>query len=256
MMMKKKICHALIWLMPICFASCLIIDRNGIARIWLFGDEMTSPAFDSCQLSPVSFIALHADGTYTMDFGRFDYGKWRTDFRRLLLKDHDNNVKVYRIHFGGPSQLRLIASDGCTASFDALPSSFPAPSDDPFAVQNNRWRMPATHPESVDELKARLLNHCHFWELYFTWALKDEIEYVDVRSTPTLLKIYGNGAVLKNFDDLPQRWKEYFYDEKDCRQANQIIGELFDAGRIKLQHEKNRYKLYISLFRQLQQALR
>jgi len=92
--------------------------------------------------------------------------------------------------------------DKRTCNFESLPLSANE-TEDPFSGYNNKWRQPATHKESDGEIRARLYNHCQFWETYFTWALKNELQTVDVRSTPTAIKIYGNGFTLKLFEDLP-----------------------------------------------------
>ena len=34
---------------------------------------------------------------------------------------------------------------------------------------------------------------------YFNWALDNELTTVDVRSTPTPIKIYGNGFTIKQY---------------------------------------------------------
>jgi hypothetical protein len=82
--------------------------------------------------------------------------------------------------------------------------------------------------ESAAQIRMRLLNHCRFWEMYFTWALNNHIQYIDVRSTPTPVKIYGNGFGLKPFSELPDAWKMYFYDEEDCRAASEKIQYVFN----------------------------
>jgi hypothetical protein len=71
--------------------------------------------------------------------------------------------------------------------------------------------MPALKKETDPEIKSRLLNHCQSWEAYFSGALNDRQSSVDVRSTPTLLKIYGNGFTLKPFEALPGEWRSCFF---------------------------------------------
>jgi hypothetical protein len=237
------------------FTSCNFPNQKGINKLWVYGDEMSGPDFDSCKLTRVSFLFLHPDGTYTKDFGSFEYGKWATDNKKIVFRDQKNRTKVYSIQYSLPDNLKLIATDGFVAGFEAEPFSFSSAVEDPFSLQNNKWRIPATHKETDKELTARLANHCHFWELYFTWALKDNIDYMDVRSTPTLLKVYGNGLVLKYFNDLPKEWKFYFFDEDDCRKANVLIQNIFEQHKIKIEQAKNRYKMFVSMFQQMQKLL-
>ncbi|HLY69118.1 MAG TPA: hypothetical protein VKR53_05280 [Puia sp.] len=237
------------------FSGCRFVDQRGINKIWMYGDEMSGADFDSCKLTPVSFLSLHPDGTYTKDFGSFEYGRWATDNRKIVLRDQKNEIRVYGIKYSWPDSLKLIARDGFVAGFEPQPFSFSSAAEDPFSLPNNRWRLPATHKESTKELSMRLANHCHFWEMYFTWALHDQIDYLDVRSTPTLLKVYGNGLVLKYFNDLPKQWIAYFFDEEDCRKANDMMQNIFVQHKIKMEKAANKYKMFISLFVQLQKLL-
>jgi len=89
----------------------------------------------------------------------------------------------------------------------------------------------ASKKENREEIKHRLLNHCMFWERYFSWALENNLSSIDVRSTPSLIKIYGNGFALKPANELPAVWKSYFFDEEDCAEANGIIEEIFETGK-------------------------
>jgi hypothetical protein len=222
----------------------------------MYGDEMLGPNFDSCKLTAVSFLSLYADGTYTKDFGSFDYGKWSSKNSQIVLVSHNNKTISYGMRYERPGSLKLVARDGFVAGFEAQPASFPTAAEDPFSVANNGWRVPATHKETDIQLTMRLSNHCHFWETYFAWALKDKVDYLDVRSTPTLLKIYGNGLVLKNFNDLPAAWKAYFFDEEDCRKASTMMANIFEQHHIKIDQTKNKYNMFISMFQQMQLLLR
>jgi hypothetical protein len=105
-------------------SGCTLVS-DPIPHLWFF--TYTQGGETDSLLTPASFLELRKDGTYTRDFGRFDYGKW-------VYKD-----KILYLH-----------------------------------------------------------NHCQFWETYFTWALKNELATIDVRSTPTAIKIYGNTTYGRN----------------------------------------------------------
>jgi hypothetical protein len=140
-------------------------------------------------------------------------------------------------------------------NFESQPLVFPSAVENPFSKENNLWRIKPVAKETSIQLKDRLRNHFRFWELYFTWALNNGIQYIDVRSTPTPVKIYGNGFGLKPAEQLPAAWKNYFYDEKDCQAANEKIKNIFDNNGIAWPHTENKYKMFISAFQQLQQKI-
>ena len=111
------------------------------------------------------------------------------------------------------------------------------------------------HKESSAEIKLRLVNHCRFWKNYFTWALDNNLNTIDVRSTPTPIKIYGNGFAIKDFNDLPLNWKNYFFDSTDCKLANDMLKDVFTHNDIAWAHTDNKFKMFIGAFEQLEQML-
>lgn len=113
-----------------------------------------------------------------------------------------------------------LVSDFSNASLSVISETV-----NPFSLSNNKWRLAATHKETSAEIQNRLINHCAFWKAYFLWAINDKIQYVDVRSTPTPVKIYGNGFALKPFEDAA--WQNYFYDLADCKLANNNVAAYF-----------------------------
>ena len=143
-----------------------------------------------------------------------------------------------------------------TIHFESQPAAFKIVRENPFVKENNLWRIPPGKKENDAEIKNRLLNHLKFWELYFKWALENNIQSIDVRSMPTLIKIYGNGLELKPYNALPKKWISYFYDEEDCRKANGLIEDVLRNENIAWPHTDNKYKAFISVFQQLQQKVK
>jgi hypothetical protein len=139
------------------------------------------------------------------------------------------------------------------AHFDASP--MPNSGTDPFSKPSNLWRIPAVARENDDQIRMRLKNHCVFWVNCFTWALDNELTTIDVRSTPTPIKIYGNGFAIKRYNDLPETWKGYFYDSSDCKKANDMLENLVHTHNIAWAHTNNKYKMFISAFQQMESFL-
>jgi hypothetical protein len=252
---KKTFSYIFALLVLTQFTDCVILDKNVLCRIWFY-DGNTPADFDSSLLSPVSFISFYADGTYTKDFGTFEFGRWRTDASRIVLSSEKNTTRTYPMQYTWPNALKITADNGFVAGFEGQPSRFFLPNDNPFALTNNQWRIPAARQETDRELSRRLINHIHFWELYFTWALKSKIDYIDVRSTPTLIKIYANGFILRKYENLPDEWKAYFFDEADCQKAYDLLRDALSQHKIVIEHKEDKYKMFISMFQQLQLQLK
>ncbi len=233
-------------------SGCMLLN-DPLPHLWFYTYSQGGES-DSL-LNPASFLELRKDGTYTRDFGRFDYGTWVYKDKVLHLNDRlggTTNFNVFPVTSVSPKEMQLDLGGGKAGFFESQPLT----AEDPFSGQNNQWRIPAGHKENEEQIKKRLYNHCQFWETYFTWALKNELSTIDVRSTPTAIKIYGNGFGLKPFEELPPRWKACFFDADDCRKANDMIQDIFQHSNIAWAHTDNKYKLFISAFQQLKRYLR
>jgi hypothetical protein len=207
-------------------------------------------------LNPANFINLESDGHYTSDFGQFDYGTWSYSEGQLLLTGRQNKKSLLPVVYLTAREMQVGPAKGPLDNFESQPGRFRSPAENPFSRENNDWRIKAGAKETESQLKSRLINHCRFWELYFTWAFNNTIQYIDVRSTPTPIKIYGNGFGLVPFEELPAAWKTYFYDDADCATANTLLRKVFDSRKIAWPHTENKYKMFISAFQQLQQQLK
>lgn len=236
--------------MLITFSKC---DTFTSSKLWFYSysDNGTPLQYD---FIPTSFLYLKSDKTFTCDFGVFDYGTWSKTADTITLKTSLNKTEKLAYKKHGPD-LILLNSPAIESYFDALPAAKDTNAD-PFLLKNNKWRIKAQHKESIEEIKQRLIDHCKFWKLYFEWALNNNIATVDVRSTPTPIKIYGNGFILKNLNELPFAWKNYFYDEEDCDLASEILSNIIANNNIAWSSVDNKYKAFIGAFEQLENFLR
>jgi hypothetical protein len=237
------------------FAISCNFSGNSVSRLWFYTYSDILRGGDTT-LNPTSFISLLKDGTYTLDFGTFDYGTWEYKNKKLLLRSYKNENVIFPVASVSGNEMQLKSNDKQISHFESQPSSFETTAENPFIKENNLWRIAAGKKESDVEIKSRLLNHLRFWELYFKWALQNNIQSIDVRSMPTLIKIYGNGITIKPYNTLPQKWMLYFYDEEDCRKANGMMEDVFRNENIAWPHTDNKYKAFISVFQQLQQKVK
>ncbi len=245
-----------ILIMQAVFTTYLIGCMNvkpGIGRLWFYTYSSDS-AIDRISLNPANFLELRSDKSFTSDLGKFHSGHWKLQDQQLFLNAEDGDVNILMINDLKLNEMQIQFGHSNAANFDGLP--LPKIENDPFSRINNLWRLHATTKETDDQLKMRLRNHCGFWVSYFNWALTNEMTTVDVRSTPTPIKIYGNGFTIKPFHDLPDAWKSYFYDSSDCRKANDMLIDIFQTHNVAWAHTDNKYKMFISAFQQMEQFLR
>ncbi len=235
----------------LCLHSCNRM-QTGVSRLWFFtysSDTLT----DKPGLTPANFLELKPDNQFTGDLGKFQSGRWIKKDEVLILTGENGDIKKLLILELKSKEMQLKVGQ-TYANFDGFP--LPVLEKDPFAKAKNLWRYKATGKETDDQIKRRLRNHCEFWTSYFNWALESEMETVDVRSTPSPIKIYGNGFSVKSYQDLPTAWKDYFYDSADCRRASEILGDVVQTHTIAWAHTNNKYKMFISAFQQMRQFLK
>jgi hypothetical protein len=239
------------FILTIIFAGCQSSPEKGIARLWLYthynGD--IKPA----HIIPTSFLMIQPDGKYVRDFGTFEAGDWELKNDQLMLYVNRRLSGSYFARVGGKN-LMLTTGDGTVLNFESKPVE-QTDAANPFSINNNQWRIKAAQKENDTLLMKRIVNHVKYWEAYFTWAFDNNLKSVDVRSTATPIKIYGNGLTLKKFKDLPRAWIDLFYDEEDCKRANDLFETKIKAMTIAWPQTDNKYKMFISAFQQLHDNL-
>ena len=237
------------------FIACYTPDKPG-SGLYFFMPVSDGMEQTDTLLTIASFLELRPDGSFTQDFGSFNYGDWTLNNRRLYLTTQRHKTYVYRVTSLTKKELDVALDSGRVGHFHlhAMPSG--RPQKDPFSTYNNQWRIPATHKESDAEIRRRLYNHCQFWEVYFTWVEDWNEGVVDVAAFPSPLKVYGNGFGLKHYDKLPAEWKSFFYDEEDCHKADTLIKHTFHRHNIDWPDTNDDFKKLISGFQQLQRFLR
>jgi len=240
-------------LVPVILYGCQS-EKQLISRLWFYTYNAGPVDPQDTLITPASFLDLRQDGSYTMDFNGFDAGTWEFSKKQLILTDDRKQRTILPVSYVSEKNLQ-VSIPRKYFDFEGFSNASMTTAEDPFSRENNRWRLPSAAKETDQQIIARLVNHFQFWQTYFRWALTHGIQYVDVRSTPTPIKIYGNGFGLKPFDQLPAKWKAYFYDEEDCRKANDKIKVLFDNNSIAWPQTDNKYKMFISAFQQLQQKI-
>jgi len=256
-------------LVVLSFNSCNS-RKNKLSKTWFYitgytasGKPIKISAKDSLLnnfLTPACFINLQPDGKYTSFLYTFDYGNWQLENNEIILLSEKNVRQKLPLQVLDSKVMMVTVTDlngnVFNCDFESASGSFKTEDENPFSKPNNLWRIPALHKETNDEITARLMNHFQFWEKYFDWGIRTEQSTLDVRSTASPLKIYGNGFALKPYEYLPVAWKQSFYDVEDCQKANDKLSAFIKSGEIAWPHTDHKYKMFLSAFQQMQQKMR
>ncbi len=246
-----------------CIISSCTDGGKQLARAWIYHDwtvKEQSGYYERFKRTPAiaftsgNFIDLQRDSSYHSYLEEYSVGTWRFEKDTLLMKDaRSQAVRRFRVLEKNKDQLFLTHDEKDKIYvFDGFRNRFDSLSQNPFSLLNNHWRVKADHKENDSELLNRLHNHFRFWEMYFAWALKEDIKSLPVRGVPSLLKMYGNGFQLEYFEYQPPEWKKLFYDTADSRKVFVRMHYLMYDEDIKWPETENRFKGFISAFRQMQ----
>jgi len=257
-----KYCFCLL-LLAVLF-SCNQQEDRSFEKAWMYEGEQTKEE----QLENIfkyggsmeygfngaSFLNLQPNGNFTSYFSAFDYGNWKLKDSSLLLTDHNNGLLVLDVKkLDAKEMICLNRSNHKVYRFQGFNNSFSSQGESPFSLANNQWRIKAVYKEEDPQIQSRLKNHFKWWEKYFSWALKNKMQVLDIRSTPSVLQMYANGFELKYYDRQFPEWKTIFYDTADCWRAYEMVYYLMYQKNIKWPKTENRFEAFVSAFQQLQQ---
>ncbi len=103
-------------LSPLFLSSCFQYKPD-IAKCWFYTFESGFKAKSESGLTPASFLCLLKDGTYTRDFGVFDYGHWSYKDLKLHLKSERSQSTDLNIQSLGFNEM-TVDMDGGKINFD------------------------------------------------------------------------------------------------------------------------------------------
>lgn len=246
------------------FISCKSNEKQSFQKAWLYNDDLTREqqmedvfkygGTAEYGFNGASFMNLQPDGKFTSYFTAFDYGDWKAQDSSLVLTNHNKGKLVLNVKKLDSRQMICVnRSNHKVYRFNGFSNSISSDAESPFSIANNIWRIKAAHKETDTEIRARLKNHFRWWEKYFGWGLKNKVQVLDIRSTASVLDMYGNGFELKYYDQQFPEWRNIFYDSADCWRAYEIVYYLMYKKDIDWPKTENGFEAFVSAFKQLQQ---
>lgn len=190
-----------------------------------------------------SFLSLQDKDKFVMAIDDILlFGKYRFNGDRLELTDEKKGslaldiVKVkgdfvqLRGDFSQFSSARVPTSERLYINF-ALDKTPIREIPSKFDSQVNLWRNAHVKSESEKEIKTRTLNFVDYSIAYFQHISSSGTHHdyrLDGVESPI---IYAeNGIVLKKWEDVPESWKELFYNEQNALVAYQYLFDGFKYG--------------------------
>jgi hypothetical protein len=224
-------------------------------------------------------LILRKDSTFDLVMlKQYIHGSWKYDkeSKHLFLKDMSANKLNMTVRVDSVNALRLIfdidefslnkivnlhAADNnyydllqnksyCQFYLDVDRDRYSDLKDDPYSIENNKWRVKPFEQETDKQIKERVLNHLDFWQNLFADALEKEKTYVAYSWFDSPLVVAENGVKLEFYDEHKKEWDQNFYDSTDANKGYQMMRKCF-SKKLKFMQTDDKYKRHEDVIKQL-----
>ena len=183
----------------------------------------------------------------------FDYGNWSFDDATKIITVNnviDKNRDMYKIAKIAADELVLVnigENSTTNLKFIAPAKRYKNANDEPYYLENNRWRIKPKNKESDSAIHQRLKENIHFFILFYRSALAKDDKHVSFWGLPSCFKWYGGAVYLKKKEQLKENWISCFYNKEQAMQAynlaDRLLSEKFDWPK----NESNWLKLNLAV---------
>ncbi len=183
----------------------------------------------------------------------FDYGTWTYDdaAKTITLNNSiDKSKDVYKIAKIAYDELTLVnvgVNSATNLKFIAPGKRFKNANDEPYCLENNRWRIRPTSKESDSAIHQRLKENLYFFILFYKSALAKEDKTVSFWGLPSCFKWYGGAIFIKKKEELKENWINCFYNEEQAMQAYKLADKLLSQHYNWPKGEQNWLKLNLAV---------
>ena len=183
----------------------------------------------------------------------FDYGNWGYDDATKIITINnviDKNKDIYKIAKIAADELILVnvgVNSTTNLKFIAPGKRFKNANEEPFYLENNRWRIKPKNKESDSAIHQRLKENIHFFILFYKSVLAKDDKQVSFWGLPSCFKWYGGGIFLKKENELKKNWVDCFYNKDQAMQAYALADKLLAQKYTWPKGEQNWLKLNLAV---------
>ena len=187
----------------------------------------------------------------------FDYGTWSFDevTKTITFNNNiDREKDIYKIASIAYNELILVntgISSTTNLKFISPGLRFKNANEEPFFVDNNRWRIKPKQKESNSAIHQRLKENLHFFILFYKDVLAKDEKTVSFWGLPSCFKWYGGGIFLKKEEELKENWVDCFYNKDQAMQAYRLAEKLMEKKYVWPKGEQNWIKQNLAVLEQM-----
>jgi hypothetical protein len=181
---------------------------------------------------PYRSFYLFDDYTFTKNVRNYlEYGQWTysDNKKTFYLKSANGSTDEYKIAAIGAEDMIVINSGINSVTqlkFRSTGKKYSSKKDDPYYVDNNRWRIRPRYSETDEQIKKRLKDCLHFYILFYKDNLERRDGIISFYGFPTCLKWYGGGIFMIKKADLADNWFACFYNKEQAMKAYNMMEEV------------------------------
>lgn len=182
---------------------------------------------------PYRSFYLSTEGSFVKNpRNTFDYGNWSFDeaAKTIILNNSIDRAKdIYKIARVTYNELTLVnvgVNSSTNLKFISPGKRFKDAKDEPYFLENNRWRIKPKIAESDAAIHQRLKDNLHFFILFYKSILAKDEKSVSFWGLPSCFKWYGGGVFLKKENELKENWVSCFYNKEQAMKAYALADKL------------------------------
>lgn len=234
---------------------------NALCQGWVMEDDedaLNGMDENSSLIIPYRSFYFSGNGTFVKNpRNAIDYGNWDYDDEAKTITLHytvEKGKDVYKIAALAADELQLMNKGINTSTilkFVSAGKRFKDPAEEPFALQNNRWRMRPSKKETDSAIRMRLKENLYFFILFYRSVIIKEDKHVSFWGLPSCYKWYGGGIYLKKKEELDENWIKCFYNNEQAMTAYQLGERLLSQKYEWPKNESNWLKLNLAVLEQM-----
>ncbi|HQW93662.1 MAG: hypothetical protein IPH68_10620 [Chitinophagaceae bacterium] len=190
-----------------------------------------------------------------------DYGKWSFDASTKTITINntiEREINKYTIALLSADEMILVntgINSTTNLKFISPGRRFKNAADDPFFLENNRWRIKPKAKEPDSLIHQRLKDNIHFFILFYKRALAMDDKVISFWGLPSCFKWYGGGVFLKKETELKENWINCYYNKEQAMQAYALADKLLSQKYNWPKGEQNWLKLNLAVLEQMYKKL-
>ena len=183
----------------------------------------------------------------------FDYGTWQYDdaAKTITINNSiDRNKDVYKIAKIAYDEMTLVnvgIGSATNLKFIAPGKRYKNANEEPYSLENNRWRIKPKTKESDSAIHQRLKENLYFFILFYKSALDKDDKTVSFWGLPSCFKWYGGAIFIKKKEELKENWINCFYNKGQAMQAYALADKLLSQKYDWPKGERNWLKLNLAV---------